>query len=78
MSSIFDNWFEQQHGPRHRRGASGSVVSHSDDELEMTVARGRAAQAELERRQMWDEKRTSALYAWQARKSCMPGKSGDA
>lgn len=67
MPSEFGEWFDRQHGPRKRRGPDGSVVNYSDDELDMAASRGRAAQAELDRRKLWDEKRTSALYAWQVR-----------
>lgn len=62
---LFSDWFVEQHGPRSRRGPSGSVANCSDDELKMAVSRGEAAAAELKRRELWDEKRTSALYAWQ-------------
>ena len=50
---------------RQRGGPTGSVVTYSDDELDMAASRGRAAQAELDRRRLWDEKHASALYAWQ-------------
>ena len=62
---LFSDWFERQHGPRQRGGPTGSVVTYSDDELDMAASRGRAAQAELDRRRLWDEKHASALYAWQ-------------
>jgi hypothetical protein len=64
--SAFAEWFEAQHGPRQKNGPTGSVAGYSDDELEMAASRGAAAADELRRRKLWDEKRTSALYAWQA------------
>lgn len=62
---LFSDWFIAQHGPRERSGPTGSVVNYSDDELKIAASRGEAAAAELKRRELWDEKRTSALYAWQ-------------
>jgi len=62
---LFSDWFKEQHGPREKIGPLGSVVGYTDDELEMATSHGEAAAAELRRRKLWDEKRTSALYAWQ-------------
>ena len=62
---VFSDWFERQHGPRQRGCATGSVVTYSEGGLDMGASRGRAAQAELDRRRLWDEKHASALYAWQ-------------
>ena len=59
--------FEEQHGPRIRSGPTSSVANYSDDELLLAAGRGAAAAAELRRRELWDEKRTSALYAWQVK-----------
>ena len=73
---LFSDWFETQHGPRTRSGPAGSMVNYSDDELEMAKVRGEAAAAEIQRRQLWDEKRTSALYAWQVKHS-RPDQSDD-
>lgn len=39
----------------------------------MEAMRGEAAMAELRRREVWDEKQTSALYAWQANKAEIEG-----
>lgn len=64
--SRFSEWFEQQHGPRER---GGLMANCSDAELKMEAMRGEAAMAELRRREAWDEKQTSALYAWQANKA---------
>ena len=58
--SEFDDWFRRQHGARN-------LTSASDDELRERIIAGQQAEAELRRRQSWDERRTSALYAWTAR-----------
>jgi hypothetical protein len=59
----FADWFTAQHGER-----SSKTSAHvRDDELTIMIERGQAARAELARRELWDEKRQSALYAWQAR-----------
>ena len=63
---LFMDWFVQQHGPRER---GGIMANCSDAELKMEAMRGEAARAELRRRELWDEKQTSALYAWQVNKA---------
>ena len=62
--SAFADWFERQHGQRKRSGPDGSVVNFSDADLRMAISLGAAAADELRRRELWDERRTSALYAW--------------
>lgn len=64
MRPKFDEWFAAQHGPRVKWPA-GSVVGYSDDDLRKIASRGKAAAAELRRRELWDARRESALYAWQ-------------
>ena len=63
MNSEFQAWFIDQHGPRLSSGMS----SHSDRELNDMVRSGRSAERVLARRERWDEKQQSALYAWTAR-----------
>jgi hypothetical protein len=59
----FAEWFTAQHG-----GRSSKTFAHvRDDELTIMIERGKAARAELSARELWDEMRQSALYAWQAR-----------
>ena len=60
--ATFSDWFEQQHGKREK-----NRPDISDEELEDEVNRGQAAAAELHRRNAWDARRESALYAWQAK-----------
>ena len=59
MRSSFVEWFEEQHGPRSRY----RLPDISDVDLADIINAGRAAEIELERRCVWDEKKTSALYA---------------
>jgi hypothetical protein len=63
MKSAFGEWFEAQHGKR----LDGSALKYTDDELRAMIRLGEVAARSLEARKLWDEKRTSALYAWQAR-----------
>lgn len=63
MKSDFSEWFKAQHGPRER----GVMAGYSERRLRDEIQRGKIAAAELEARSLWDEKRQSALYAWQAR-----------
>lgn len=58
----FRGWFVAQHGER----ASRNSAHVTDDDLAIMIQRGKEAQAELTRRELWDEKRQSALYAWNA------------
>jgi len=63
--SKFMDWFVAQHGKRER-----DIYSKTDDEmLRIRINTGEAARDELRRRQLWDGKQTSALYAWQAHES---------
>jgi len=62
--SLFSDWFIEQHGPRERKEPNGLVVD--DDSLRAAIRHGEAAAEELRRREFWDAKRTSALYAWAA------------
>lgn len=66
------NWFVAQHGPRGHSGPCGSVVNCSDEELRAAVWRGEAALAELRRRDVWDARKESALYAWQIKDADKP------
>lgn len=61
MRQSFAEWFEAQHGPR----ASRCSAHVTDDNLAILIERGKEAQAELTRRQSWDEKRQASLYTWQ-------------
>lgn len=58
--SEFQDWFEAQHGTRQQDDEP------SDIELSNMWFSGQAAAETLKKRRLWDEKRTSALYAWQA------------
>ena len=66
--SKFAKWFEAQHGKREKDGPIGSVVNMTDGELQDIAGLGVAAAAELHRREQWDARRESALYAWQVEK----------
>ena len=61
---FFAVWFEAQH--MHRM-ASG-MPTHSDQQLRDMVQAGRVADRVLACRELWDEKRQSALYAWNTAK----------
>ena len=63
MKSEFDEWFVAQHRPRTYSG----MPKHTDQQLRDMVQAGRVAERVLACRELWDEKHTSALYAWQAR-----------
>jgi hypothetical protein len=65
MKSEFAEWFVAQHGPRDGNDA-GSLKGKTDRELRDLIALGRMADQTLAHRELWDEKKTSALYAWQA------------
>lgn len=66
--SQFMEWFVAQHGPRERDGSSSaaSVLNATDGELKTAISQGESAAAELRRREMWDARKESAIYAWQA------------
>lgn len=63
MTSEFAEWFSLQHKPRTDSG----MPNHSDRQLRDMVQAGRVAERVLACRELWDEKRQAALYAWQAR-----------
>lgn len=63
MKSEFLEWFVAQHKPRTDSG----MPHHTDQQLRDLVHSGQAAARVLACREMWDEKRQSALYAWTAR-----------
>ncbi len=60
MESDFLDWFIAQHGRREQSPGT-------DQMLRVLVQRGEEARAELARREEWDARQASALYAWQAR-----------
>lgn len=60
--SAFEQWFIHQHGKRPSR------FGQTDAELRTEVRVGEEAGRELRERQEWDQRWTSALWAWQARK----------
>lgn len=62
MKSEFAEWFSSQHGDRLRSG----MPNQTDQQLRDMVQAGKVAERVLACRELWDEKQTSALYAWQA------------
>lgn len=58
--SAFEKWFVAQHGARPGPGLE-------QDSLFERVKLGHEARGILDARQDWDNRRQSALYAWQAR-----------
>jgi hypothetical protein len=67
MTSAFETWFIEQHGARENRDRG----NRCDMELQSMVTTGKHAEIELARRELWDEKRQSALYAWTASKEAV-------
>lgn len=63
--SRFAEWFKAQHGERE----SPQFAATDDNVLRVMIEGGQSARDELRRRQEWDGKHTSALWAWQARVS---------
>ena len=63
MKSEFMEWFVAQHKPRTDSG----MPKHSDQQLRDMVQAGRVAERVLACRELWDDKKQSALYAWTAR-----------
>ena len=63
MKSEFAEWFVKQHGARVQSG----MPNQTDQQLRDMVQAGKVAERLLACRNVWDEKHTSALYAWQAR-----------
>ena len=59
--SAFRVWFEAQHGKRPNIG------NVTDDNLREMITLGDGAARELHSRILYDAKRTSAMYAWQAK-----------
>lgn len=66
--SEFMEWFRSQHGPRELDRPISSMSKYTDDELHAAASRGRAADAELARRALWDARKEAALSAWAARR----------
>ena len=60
--SKFREWFEAQHGKRERGHHKGA----SDKDLSELIEAGKDAAFEMEKRWSWDNRWTSALWAWQA------------
>ena len=56
----FEEWFESQHGPR----STGHLADFSDERLADWIKQGKYAQEEMRRREIWDARFGSALYAW--------------
>jgi len=65
MTSEFETWFVAQHGARDKSG----MQSSDDQRLRELIYQGKIAERVLACRELWDEKRQSALYAWCARES---------
>jgi hypothetical protein len=65
MKSEFMKWFVAQHGGRDD-GDAWALKNKTDQELRDMIALGRKADQTLAHRELWDDKKTSALYAWQA------------
>lgn len=65
MKSPFEDWFILQFGPRETNRRNMEKLC--DQDLIDAVTRGDFALRELEARRKWDDNRTAALYAWQAR-----------
>ena len=63
--SQFLAWFVEQHGKRE----TGLLAGESDQMLADRVRAGKAAEAALAERRLWDAQKTAALYAWQARET---------
>lgn len=59
----FDAWFEAQHGGRTDSG----MVGHTDRDLRDIIYYAKDAKHVIAPRQLWDEQRKAALYAWNAR-----------
>lgn len=60
MQSKFNDWFVEQHKSREY----GGMEAHTDEELRAMIYAGRRAERVLARRELWDEKFQSALYAY--------------
>jgi RNA polymerase-interacting CarD/CdnL/TRCF family regulator len=59
MKSEFMEWFVAQHKARTDSG----MPSHTDQQLHDMVQTGRVADRVLACRELWDDKKQSALYA---------------
>ena len=59
--SAFQEWFEAQHGKRPGKNEPDDVS------LRLLVINGKRAEQILHERQLYDARKNSALYAWQAR-----------
>lgn len=62
MKSEFMEWFVAQHKTRTDSG----MPNHTDEDLRQMSQTGRIAERILACRELWDNKKNSALYAWQA------------
>ena len=62
MNSEFEVWFVEQHGKRNY-----GWNEETDQELRIMAAQGEWSKRELESRRVYDARRESALYAWNAR-----------
>jgi hypothetical protein len=62
----FGEWFRAQHGPR----PGGEMT---DEEMLEAVAKGEECRRLYRERLDWDNRRTSALYAWQVPNSLKRG-----
>lgn len=61
--SEFSKWFESQHGKRPSKLPLDELMADRNNKC--SIAEN--AKYLVDRCNMWEEKRTSALYAWQAR-----------
>lgn len=61
----FDEWFSLHHGPRPGGGAS-------DQEMQDVIRAGDNTRGVYRQRLDWDNRRTSALYAWQVSDAAKP------
>lgn len=65
MKSAFETWFVTQFGKRESINTAFGGID--EDELRRRIIAGIFAKDEMDRRELWDDKHTAALYAWQAR-----------
>ena len=63
--SDFDSWFIAQHGPR-------PGLNLTDEQMLEAMRIGDVMREKYLRRLNWEDRRTSALYAWQARDKPQP------
>jgi hypothetical protein len=65
MKSEFTEWFEAQHGKRPSNKPTDELMVDRNSKLAVAENAVRLVDA----CKLWDEKQTSALYAWQAARS---------